>query len=140
LKSIFRMIDGKKNDQPSTSTTQKPINDNKFFTSNLCAVLNDPRKDRNKTNYLFIKTWGAEFTDTSSSIPALNTAHPSYPSVLKSINFNSYINQISEGHLKHLKNKAELNSQIKKNNTKPADLQSQKHDLDQIPAVIYLFY
>ena len=64
------------------------------FTSNMCAILNDPRKDRNKINYLFTKTWGSDFTDTSS-IPSIKTLHSNY-SNLKKIEFNDYIKYISE--------------------------------------------
>jgi hypothetical protein len=64
------------------------------FTSNMCAILNDPRKDRNKINYLFTKTWGSDFIDTSP-IPSIKTLHSNY-SNLKKIEFNDYIKYISE--------------------------------------------
>ena len=64
------------------------------FTSNMCAVLNDPRKDRNKINYLFTKTWGNDFTD-NSTIPSIKTVHSNY-SVLKKIEFNDYIKLMAE--------------------------------------------
>lgn len=36
------------------------------FSSNLSALLNDPRKERAKVNQIFTKTWGADFTDNPS--------------------------------------------------------------------------
>ena len=57
------------------------------FTSNMCAVLNDPRKDRTKTNYLFTKTWGSDFNDNF---------YASKSSVIKRMDFNDYIETINE--------------------------------------------
>jgi hypothetical protein len=75
----------------SISQFKQPV---QRFTSNMCAVLNDPRKDRNKVNYLFTKTWGNDFSD-NSTIPSIKTVHSNY-SVLKKIEFNEYINLIAE--------------------------------------------
>ena len=75
----------------SSQTKQQPV---QRFTSNMCAVLNDPRKDRNKVNYFFTKTWGNDFTD-NSTIPSIKTVHSNY-SILKKIEFNEYIKLIAE--------------------------------------------
>ena len=57
------------------------------FTSNMCAVLNDPRKDRTKINYLFTKTWGSDFVDNF---------HAPKNSVFKRIEFSDYIKTMNE--------------------------------------------
>ena len=62
------------------------------FGSNLCAVLNDPRKDRTKIAYLFTKTWGSEFVD-SIPVPAITTIHASpgaSANKYKNIKFNEF--------------------------------------------------
>lgn len=74
------------------------INDVKFnsstvpFTSNLSALLNDPRKDRNKVNHIFTKTWGVDFIE-----------NPSFPEfaikelpIITSNDFKNYLNQITQ--------------------------------------------
>jgi hypothetical protein len=67
------------------------------FGSNLCAVLNDPRKDRTKIAYLFTKTWGSDFVD-SAPVPSITTAHAisanKYPGV-KSGEFKEHLNSYS---------------------------------------------
>lgn len=70
---------------------QKPV---QRFTSNMCAILNDPRKDRTKINYLFTKTWGSDFTD-STQIPSIKTNNSSY-AALKKLEFTDYIKLIAE--------------------------------------------
>lgn len=62
------------------------------FTSNLCAVLNDPRKDRTKINYLFTKTWGNEFID-NPVYPSIYQLNPKY-AALKSLEFRDYLGKI----------------------------------------------
>lgn len=64
------------------------------FSSNLCAVLNDPRKDRNKINYLFTKTWGSDFVETATPAP-IQSLHLNYKNI-KLNEFKEYINNISE--------------------------------------------
>lgn len=64
------------------------------FTSNLCAVLNDPRKDRAKVNYLFTKTWGYDFIDTSP-IPSILTVHSNYRNFKKD-DFDEYLTQTKD--------------------------------------------
>lgn len=61
----------RKGSTPSTPTSQSSVNSisQQKFGSNLCAVLNDPRKDRTKIAYLFTKTWGYEFVDTAPIPP-----------------------------------------------------------------------
>jgi hypothetical protein len=68
------------------------------FSSNLCAVLNDPRKDRAKINYLFTKTWGSDFTDSERLIPAITAVHPTTfsNSSFKQGDFKDYLGNIKE--------------------------------------------
>ncbi len=68
------------------------------FSSNLCAVLNDPRKDRAKINYLFTKTWGSDFTDSERLIPSITAAHPTTfsNSSFKQCDFKDYLGNIKE--------------------------------------------
>jgi hypothetical protein len=56
------------------------------FGSNLCAVLNDPRKDRAKVAYLFTKTWGSDFVD-SAQVPAITTVHAISANKYRNIKF-----------------------------------------------------
>lgn len=115
-----------------SNTNEDPnrrINENmpvQRFTSNMCAVLNDPRKDRNKINYLFTKTWGSDFVDNSSQIS------PSKNTVFKS-DFRSYINKTIERHTRHVKNKVEKN--VKSESQYTSELQMV--DIDQIPKIFF---
>ena len=60
----------------------------------MSAVLNDPRKDRNKVNYLFTKTWGSDFSDTAS-VPSIYHIHSTYTKI-KPNEFNDYNKNLSE--------------------------------------------
>ena len=67
------------------------------FSSNLCAVLNDPRKDRAKINYLFTKTWGSDFVDAERLIPAITTMHPTtFSTSFRQSDFKDYLGNIRE--------------------------------------------
>lgn len=77
------------NSTVNSSNTQK----NNSFSSNLCTVLNDPRKDRNKINYLFTKTWGSDFVDTVTIHPISNYKN------FKLKDFEEYLNDIKEVNL-----------------------------------------
>jgi hypothetical protein len=80
------------NSTVSSSNTQKNAN---TFSSNLCTVLNDPRKDRNKINYLFTKTWGSDFVDTVTIYPISNYKN------FKLKDFQDYINDIKEVYINY---------------------------------------
>jgi hypothetical protein len=62
------------NQSPQKHKTQTAAPQGQKFGSNLCAVLNDPRKDRTKTSYLFTKTWGSDFVDTVQ-VPSITNVH-----------------------------------------------------------------
>ena len=67
------------------------------FSSNLCAVLNDPRKDRAKINHLFTKTWGSDFVDSERLIPTITAMHPTTFSLsFKQSDFKDYLGNIRE--------------------------------------------
>jgi hypothetical protein len=63
------------------------------FSSNLCTVLNDPRKDRNKINCLFTKTWGTDFVDSVSVQPLNNIKN------YKTNDFQDYLIDIKDVNL-----------------------------------------
>jgi hypothetical protein len=67
------------------------------FSSNLCAVLNDPRKDRAKINHLFTKTWGSDFVDSERLIPNITAMHPTTFSMsFKQSDFKEYLGNMRE--------------------------------------------
>ncbi len=59
------------------------------FGSNLCAVLNDPRKDRAKVAYLFTKTWGSDFVE-SAPVSAITSVHAISASKYRNVKFNEF--------------------------------------------------
>lgn len=66
-----------------SSQIPKPI-----FSSNLAAVLNDPRKDRTKKANLFTQTWGSDFTD-----------HANFKAIKSDLgikNFETHINETNQ--------------------------------------------
>ena len=66
------------------------------FSSNLCAVLNDPRKDRAKVSYLFTKTWGSDFVDSERSIPPITSVHPAnFSNNHKKTDFKEYLESVT---------------------------------------------
>lgn len=96
------------------------------FTSNMCAVLNDPRKDRTKINYLFTKTWGSDFTDNVSNVPSIkNTVYKT--------EFREYIKSLGNRYAKHVNNK--LNANCKNDNFNNGGLQI--GEIDQIPKFFF---
>lgn len=96
------------------------------FTSNMCAVLNDPRKDRNKINYLFTKTWGSDFTDNVSNVPSIKNT------VFKS-EFKDYSKSLGNRYSKHVNNK--VNANCKNDNLNYGGFQI--GDIDQIPKIFF---
>lgn len=78
------------------STTGNDLNLEIRFTSNLCAVLNDPSKDRNKVNYLFTKKWGNDFVDNLSTIPTISQVNPKYATLLKRLDFKDYLSKLGD--------------------------------------------
>ena len=95
----------------------------------MCAVLNDPRKDRNKINYLFTKTWGSDFTE-NVTIP------PSVKSSTFKTDFESYKQSIAERHQRHVKNKADKFESVKPETNGTSDFKFNV-DLDQIPKIFF---
>lgn len=89
----------------------------------MCAVLNDPRKDRNKVGYLFTKTWGSDFTDNVTLPPMIKS------SAYKN-DFDSYKQSIAERHSRHVKNNID---KIESNGK--SDFKFSMADLDQIPKI-----
>ncbi len=88
MNSSFNSSYSPSNSPNSTiNSSNKPKNS---FSSNLCTVLNDPRKDRNKINYLFTKTWGSDFVDTVTIHPISNYKN------FKLNDFQDYLNDIKE--------------------------------------------
>jgi hypothetical protein len=86
---------------------QKP----RTFSTNLSALLNDPKKDRTKIAYLFTKTWGNEFVD-SATAPSIQILYPSAYASLKQINFSDFVKSIAEVRLNfflYFKNKIKNN-------------------------------
>lgn len=81
-------------DAATTGSTMPNRTSTNRFTSNLAAVLNDPKKDRVKANQMFTKTWGYDFVD-SASIPSINLVHSNYKNH-KLVEFNAYINAIQQ--------------------------------------------
>lgn len=71
------------NSNSESSQISKPI-----FSSNLAAVLNDPRKDRTKKAHLFTQTWGSDFTD-----------HANFKTIKSDLgikNFETHLNETNE--------------------------------------------
>lgn len=91
----------------------------------MCAVLNDPRKDRTKVSYLFTKTWGSDFTDNVTLPPMIkNSAYKN--------DFITYKQSITERHARHVKNKIDKFEANGK-----SDFKFSMADLDQIPKIFF---
>ncbi|CAF0926719.1 unnamed protein product [Brachionus calyciflorus] len=114
-------------DSPKSSPTNAPKS---VFSSNLAAVLNDPRKDRSKKSHLFTKTWGSDFTDTihfSTNKSDLNLKH-----------FETHLNELNERIKKHNQNKTSIennNNSISKANKFGND--NSLFDLENIPKIFF---
>jgi vacuolar protein sorting-associated protein 54 len=115
-----------------TQTTQQ-----QRFSSNLCAVLNDPRKDRAQVNHLFTKTWGSDFVDSSVVVVVAAAANSdsssSSSSRLKKNDFKDYLIELSQRSSKHCKNKLDLLNTSSSLTTSKSHLHI--NDLDQIPKI-----
>ena len=61
------------------------------FSSNMSAVLNDPRKERTRVANLFTKTWGSDFVE-SPNLPPVN-----------GVNFRNYRLKDFQEHLASIK-------------------------------------
>ena len=102
------------------------------FTSNMCAVLNDPRKDRTKINYLFTKTWGTDFTDTFQLSP-LKKCSAAYKG-----DFVNYKQTMTERFPKHVRNKIDAFEKSESQNFSSSNGFSQHmSELDQIPKIFF---
>lgn len=79
----------------STASSNEQQNQTKQqFSSNLCAILNDPRKDRTKINYLFTKTWGSDFVDTAH-VPSIKSIHSNFVNY-KIADFKDYLSNSND--------------------------------------------
>ncbi len=120
----------KQTESNDASNNKKPELVVQRFTSNMCAVLNDPRKDRNKINYLFTKTWGSEFTDNISQIPKTKTT-------VSKTEFNDYIKKISPRYIRHQKNVQESNNSEIQINSGPSVRPVDSSDIEKIPKIFF---
>ncbi len=112
------------------SNNKKPGQTIQRFTSNMCAVLNDPRKDRNKINCLFTKTWGSEFTDNISQIPKTK-------SVVAKSDFNDYIKVIAPRHSRHVKSIQDSNNTENQLNSSSSSIPNDSSDIEKIPKIFF---
>ena len=124
-----------------SSKKPPPEQSQQRFTSNMCAVLNDPRKDRNKINYLFTKTWGSDFTDNAAAQIPKMMKNIKNNIVLKS-EFDDYLKGISLRHTRHVKSSLDLSltSTATRNDEKYYNLATEiqiNSDIEQIPKIFF---
>ena len=106
-------LNASNNSTSSAIMIQSPQMLQQRFSSNMCAVLNDPRKDRTKVNYLFTKTWGSDFVDSERLIPAIGHVHPAnYANVSKKYDFKEYLSNMAEVILVNLMKKTSKSSLV----------------------------